>query len=83
VRNGKPAPDLFLYAAERMGVAPARRAVIEDSRHGVAAARAAGMLVFGFAGGVTEAEHLQGPGTIVFNDMRQLPALLLATSGHP
>ena len=78
VRHGKPAPDLFLHAAERMGVEPARCAVVEDSRHGVAAARAAGMRVFGFAGGVTAARHLEGPGTVIFTEMRQLPTLLRA-----
>ena len=76
VKHGKPAPDLFLYAAERMGVDPVSCAVVEDSRYGVAAARAAGMRAFAFAGGLTAAEHLRGPGTIVFNDMRQLPKLL-------
>jgi HAD superfamily hydrolase (TIGR01509 family) len=76
VARGKPAPDLFLYAAARMGVHPGACAVVEDSRHGVEAARAAGMLAVAFAGGVTPAEHLQGPGTIVFSDMRELPGLL-------
>ncbi|MBO0728752.1 MAG: HAD family hydrolase [Acidimicrobiaceae bacterium] len=76
VRRGKPAPDLFLHAAARMGFMPAECAVVEDSRHGVEAARAAGMLAFGYAGGVTPAERLEGPGTVVFNDMRELPALL-------
>lgn len=51
VANGKPAPDLFLFAAERMGVAPARCCVVEDSEAGVSAALAAGMRVIGFAGG--------------------------------
>lgn len=41
VTTGKPAPDLFLHAAERMDVAPSRCVVVEDSRHGVQAARAA------------------------------------------
>jgi HAD superfamily hydrolase (TIGR01509 family) len=50
VARGKPAPDLFLYAAGRMGVDPATCAVVEDSRYGVEAARAAGMLALGFAG---------------------------------
>jgi beta-phosphoglucomutase-like phosphatase (HAD superfamily) len=59
-----------------MGVEPAACAVVEDSRHGVEAARAAGMLAFGFAGGVTTAERLEGPGTVVFSDMRELPRLL-------
>src|SRR5882724_1691779 len=51
VKRGKPAPDLFLLAAESMGTAPARCLVIEDSVAGVAAARAAGMTVLGFTGG--------------------------------
>jgi HAD superfamily hydrolase (TIGR01509 family) len=76
VARGKPAPDFFLHAAERMGVEPGACAVVEDSRHGVEAARAAGMFAFGFAGGVTSAEHLRGPGTLVFSDMRELPGLL-------
>lgn len=76
VARGKPAPDLFLHAAARMGVAPVDCAVVEDSRHGVEAARAAGMRAFGYAGGVTPAHRLEGPGTVVFNDMRELPALL-------
>lgn len=59
-----------------MGVEPARCAVVEDSRYGVAAARAAGMRVFGFAGGVTAAERLRGPATTVLHDMRALPDLL-------
>ncbi len=51
VDRGKPAPDLFLYAAERMRADPARTLVIEDSVSGVRAAKAAGMAVWGFVGG--------------------------------
>ena len=76
VEHGKPAPDLFLHAASVMGFEPARCAVIEDSGHGVAAARAAGMSAFGYAGGVTPAAALEGPATTVFDDMRMLPRLL-------
>jgi HAD superfamily hydrolase (TIGR01509 family) len=76
VANGKPAPDLFLHAAERMGVEPAACAVVEDSRYGVEAARAAGMRAFGYAGGLTPRHRLEGPGTVVFDDMRELPGLL-------
>jgi beta-phosphoglucomutase-like phosphatase (HAD superfamily) len=76
VARGKPAPDLFLHAAKRMGIDPALCAVVEDSGHGVEAARAAGMLALGFAGGVTAAERLRGPNTLVFSDMRELPQIL-------
>jgi HAD superfamily hydrolase (TIGR01509 family) len=76
VRNGKPAPDLFLHAARRMGVDPSACVVVEDSRYGVQAARAAGMDVLGYAGGLTPAEVLAGPRTTVFDDMRSLPELL-------
>lgn len=51
VQRGKPAPDLFLHAAARMGILPDRTLVIEDSEMGVRAARAAGMAVWHFAGG--------------------------------
>ncbi len=76
VQNGKPAPDLFLHAAQRMGVSPAACAVVEDSQYGVQAARAAGMEAFGYAGSVTPARMLEGPATTVFDDMRELPRLL-------
>ena len=51
VERGKPAPDLFLYAAERMRADPRRTLVIEDSVSGVTAGKAAGMTVWGFVGG--------------------------------
>ena len=51
VARSKPAPDLFLHAAEQHGVRPDRCLVIEDSLSGVAAALAAGMRVIGFVGG--------------------------------
>jgi HAD superfamily hydrolase (TIGR01509 family) len=51
VARGKPAPDLFLYAAERMQADPRRTLVIEDSVSGVRAGKAAGMTVWGFVGG--------------------------------
>jgi HAD superfamily hydrolase (TIGR01509 family) len=78
VVHGKPAPDLFLHAAAAMGVPPGRSAVVEDSRHGVAAARAAGMRVFAYAGGVTPAAALEGPATTVFDEMTALPGLIAA-----
>ncbi len=52
VKNGKPAPDLFLLAAERLSACPQNCLVIEDSEMGVLAAQAAGMQVWHFRGGV-------------------------------
>ena len=51
VSRGKPAPDLFLYCARRMGAVPRRTLVVEDSVTGIAAAVAAGMTAWGFVGG--------------------------------
>ena len=76
VARGKPAPDLFLHAADAMGAEPERTAVVEDSAHGVAASVAAGMTTLAYAGGVTPAARLAGPGVEVFDDMRELPGLL-------
>jgi HAD superfamily hydrolase (TIGR01509 family) len=76
VGRGKPAPDLFLHAAERSGVPPGRCVVVEDSRSGVEAARAAGMRSLGYAGGLTPHEWLEGAGTVVFEHMSQLPGLV-------
>lgn len=50
VKNAKPAPDLFLYAAEKMNVSPEKCLVLEDSAAGVRAGRAAGMHVYGYTG---------------------------------
>lgn len=75
VGRGKPAPDLFLYAAERMGVAPERCVVVEDSPLGVRAAVAAGMDVYGFTA-MTPAEKLAGA-TQLFSDMAELADLLV------
>jgi HAD superfamily hydrolase (TIGR01509 family) len=76
VANGKPAPDLFLHAARRLGADPARCAVVEDSVPGITAALAAGMDAYGYGGGVTPGKRLERPGVTVFNDMAELPELL-------
>lgn len=81
VTNGKPAPDLFLLAADKMRASPPLCLVIEDSVAGIAAARAAGMTAFGFFGGshcrADYARALRDAGaTLTFDDMRQLPELL-------
>jgi HAD superfamily hydrolase (TIGR01509 family) len=83
VTKGKPAPDLFLHAAERMAATPAACVVVEDSRSGVQAARAAGMRVLAFAGGLSPAALLHGRNTIVFGDMRALPTLLAEYHADP
>ena len=66
VAHGKPAPDIFLHAAAALGVAPHACLVIEDSRHGVTAGRAADMTVWGFTGGghclADHADALSGAG---------------------
>lgn len=84
VENGKPAPDLFLFAAREMRVEPSRCIVIEDSPAGVEAAQRAGMRVFAFLGG----SHAQSPAhrralerldpTLIFDNMADLPKLIEA-----
>jgi HAD superfamily hydrolase (TIGR01509 family) len=85
VRQGKPAPDLFLHAAQQMGVAADSCLVIEDSEPGIAAALKAGMRVFAFTGG----GHAMQPGfgeklaslgpDCLFDDMRELSDLIKNT----
>src|SRR3569623_1947993 len=88
VARGKPAPDLFLKAAEDMGATPAECLEVEDSPAGIIAAKKAGMRVAAFTGG----GHI-GPsglaGTIaalspdaILSDMRELPALLEQLEGR-
>jgi HAD superfamily hydrolase (TIGR01509 family) len=84
VAKGKPAPDLFLFAASRMHMVPEQCIVVEDSPAGVEAGNRAGMRVFAFTGG----SHAQGPAhrerlaalapEAIFDDMAQLPALVAA-----
>jgi len=79
VARGKPAPDVFLFAAAQTGVDPAACLVIEDSVAGVTAALAAGMRVVGFTGGLhTYPDHgkrLRDAGAVeVVGHMRELPA---------
>lgn len=81
VVHAKPAPDVFMHAAASMAVDPAGCIVIEDSLHGVAGARAAGMAVIGFAGashiGAGYEDALRQAGAVaVFDDLTQLPAVL-------
>jgi HAD superfamily hydrolase (TIGR01509 family) len=81
VARGKPAPDLFLFAADVMQVPPASCIVIEDSVPGVQAAVAAGMRAIGFTGGEhclsSHAERLRAAGaSAIAADMASLSALL-------
>jgi len=77
--RGKPAPDVFLLAASRMGHAPETCAVVEDSVPGVMAARAAGMRVFAFVEDpACDREAMTAAGGILFEDMAELPDLLLS-----
>ncbi|SOH92263.1 haloacid dehalogenase superfamily, subfamily IA, variant 3 with third motif having DD or ED [Monaibacterium marinum] len=88
VKNGKPAPDLFLHAARKIGVDPARCLVIEDSVPGVQAALAANMRVLRYTGGL----HLRGrvlkhPDTVVtFDNWSELgllaPEMHFRDGGH-
>jgi len=82
VARGKPAPDLFLHAAEEMGVRPEDCVVVEDSPAGIEAAKRAGMLAFAFTGG----SHAAGAGLeaglarlgpeTIFSDLTLLPGLV-------
>ncbi|MCW5747535.1 MAG: HAD family phosphatase [Alphaproteobacteria bacterium] len=76
VARGKPAPDVFLHAARRMGAAPQDCIVIEDSVPGVLGGRAAGMRVLGYGGNHHDPVALRAAGAEVFDDMRALPALI-------
>ena len=74
---GKPAPDLFIYAAKQLGFAPDQCIAIEDSVNGVKSARAAGMNVIGFVGGghcrASHSGYLSNAGaTIIVDHMDQI-----------
>jgi HAD superfamily hydrolase (TIGR01509 family) len=86
VTRGKPAPDLFLHAASRMGIEARDCIVVEDSPVGVAAAVAAGMTAIGFVGGSHVHSHLPaqlgaaGARTVIA-DMRALKATVVVLRG--
>ena len=76
VARGKPAPDLFLLAANRLGIAPADCAVIEDSVPGLQAAAAAGMRPMGFTSSHAAAVLMQAGAEATFDDYEQLPDIV-------
>ena len=82
VRRGKPAPDLFLYAADRMRARAGRCVVVEDSPRGVRAGVAAGMTVLGYAERSAPSE-LEAEGARSFERMSELPGLLDTIAADP
>jgi beta-phosphoglucomutase-like phosphatase (HAD superfamily) len=79
----KPKPDIYIHGAKQFGVDPSRCLVVEDSVHGVHAARAAGMRVIGFTGGghtyPTHADRLTDAGAeTVISRMVELPQMVEA-----
>jgi HAD superfamily hydrolase (TIGR01509 family) len=74
VAHGKPAPDVYLEAARRLGVHPARCAAVEDSHNGILAARAAGMRVLA----VPNARYPPGPEALAAADL-VLPTIAALT----
>jgi HAD superfamily hydrolase (TIGR01509 family) len=86
VANGKPAPDLFLHAAARMGVQPCDCTVVEDSPAGVSAATTAGMAVIGFVGGshgtaALGEQLIQAGARTVIADLRHLKSTVVGLRG--
>jgi beta-phosphoglucomutase-like phosphatase (HAD superfamily) len=77
VARGKPAPDVFLHAAQQMGAAPDGCTVVEDSLPGIEAGQTAGMRVLAYGGGAhADVPALAQTGAELFTDMRDLPGLL-------
>ena len=76
VPRAKPAPDVFLHAAEKMQANPARTTVIEDSVNGILAARAARMTVYGYVDLTPAARLTEAGAHITFAHMRELEELL-------
>ena len=86
VPKGKPAPDLFLHAASRMGVRACDCIVVEDSPAGVTAATTAGMAAIGFVGashaGALLGEQLMAAGArAIVADLRHLKSTVVALRG--
>lgn len=77
VKHGKPAPDCFLLAAERIGIPPSRCVVIEDAPVGIAAATAAGMKSIGFVGTHPAATLEKSGATAIVNELREITPQLI------
>jgi HAD superfamily hydrolase (TIGR01509 family) len=76
VARGKPAPDVYLFAARRLAVEPSACLVVEDTPPGVQAGVAAGMTVFGFCAHTPEAKLKAAGAHRTFDDMRALPEMV-------
>ncbi|MCT8162063.1 HAD family hydrolase [Pseudoruegeria sp. SHC-113] len=74
-RKPKPAPDIYLWIAQSLGVAPDQAVVVEDSPTGARAAKAAGMRCYGFTR-ETPQKRMEGIADVLFEDMADLPELL-------
>jgi HAD superfamily hydrolase (TIGR01509 family) len=76
VTRGKPAPDVYLFAAGQLGAEPAACVVVEDTPPGVQAGVAAGMTVFGYCAHTPEQKLKAAGAHLTFDDMHELPQLL-------
>jgi HAD superfamily hydrolase (TIGR01509 family) len=76
VARGKPAPDVYLFAARQLGAEPSACVVVEDTPPGVQAGAAAGMTVFGFSAHTPEAKLRAAGAHRTFDDLRQLFSML-------
>lgn len=76
VARGKPAPDVYLFAARQLGAEPSACVVVEDTPPGVQAGAAAGMTVFGFCAHTPEQKLRAAGAHRTFDDLRQLVSML-------
>lgn len=82
VARGKPAPEVYLTAADRLGVAPSACVVVEDAPVGVRAGKAAGMRVIGVTGTVPGERLLAVGADHVVDGLHEVPALLPSAGGQ-
>jgi len=81
VKNPKPAPDCFLMAAKKMGIEPKYCAVIEDSTHGLNAAKKAGMLAIGVKNSMVDSDQDMSPADIVVGRLDEITLEMLGNKG--
>lgn len=76
VGKSKPAPDVFLYAAQLMGKEPENCIVVEDSKNGIQAAKTAGMYCVAYSGAAAENQE-QGKADVIIDDYAELKKMLI------